>query len=47
MKALTAAFPDIQEDEAAPKLPSKINYPRPISEPPSPSSSKVTSRAGE
>ncbi len=50
MKALCAAFPDIQEDEAAPKLPSKINYPRPISEPPSPISSKTTtparSRAG-
>ena len=28
MKALCAAFPDIQENEAAPKLPTKLSYPR-------------------
>ena len=42
MKAFTSTFPDIREDEAAPRLPSKLNYPRPVSEPPSPISSRVT-----
>ena len=28
MKALQAVYPDIQEDEKAPKLPSRLNYPR-------------------
>lgn len=45
MKALQAVFPDVQEDEAAPRLPARITYPRPISEPPSPSSSRATTPA--
>ena len=40
MKALMRAFTDIHEDEEAPKLPSKHYYTRPISEPPSPISSR-------
>jgi len=43
MKALQAVFPDIKEDEDAPRLPSRLNYPRPISEPPSPASSRAAS----
>ena len=46
MKALKAVYPDIQEDEVNPKPMSKYySYPRPISEPPSPSSSRVTTPA--
>ena len=47
MKALQATFDDIKEDEAAPKLPTKLSFPKPISEPPSPISSRATSRGGE
>jgi glycogen(starch) synthase len=39
MKALQATFPDVLEDEEQP-LPRKLNYPRPISEPPSPTSTR-------
>jgi glycogen(starch) synthase len=47
MKALKAVFPDIQEDEVNPKPQSRMfySYPRPFSEPPSPSSSRVTTPA--
>ncbi len=44
MKALQATFPDIQEDEEQP-LPRRINFPKPISEPPSPASTRATSPA--
>jgi hypothetical protein len=46
MKALRAVYPDIDEGEVNPKPLSKFySYPRPISEPPSPSSSRVTTPA--
>lgn len=47
MKALQAVYPDIQEDEVNPKPLSRMyyNYPRPISEPPSPSTSRHTTPA--
>ena len=46
MKALKAVYPDIQEDEVNPKPMSKYySYPRPFSEPPSPSSSRLTTPA--
>ncbi len=41
MKALQSAFPDIAEDEEQP-LPRKINFPKPISEPSSPASTRAT-----
>ncbi len=47
MKALKSVYPDISEDEAHPKPLSRMyySYPRPISEPPSPSSSRLTTPA--
>lgn len=43
MKALHMVYPDMPEDEMAGG--GKMNYPRPISEPPSPSSSRATTPA--
>jgi len=43
MKALQAVFPDIDEEEAPPAGVGRLNYPRPISEPPSPSSTRAHS----
>ena len=42
MKALQSCFPDIQEDEEQP-MPRKIFFPKPISEPPSPTSTRPNS----
>lgn len=41
MKALQAAFHDVQEDEEHP-APRKFHFPKPISEPPSPASTRPT-----
>ena len=46
MKALQATFPDVQEDEEQP-LGRKFNYPKPISEPPSPTSTRANSPTNE
>ena len=43
MKALEAVFPDITSEEAPPPSVGRLNYPRPISEPPSPSSTRAHS----
>merc|ERR1719215_1346999 len=43
MKALQATFPDIQADEAPPRGAGRLNYPRPISGPPSPTSTRAHS----
>jgi len=43
MKALSAVFPDISSEEAPPSGAGRLNYPRPISEPPSPSSTRAHS----
>lgn len=43
MRALHTVFPEMQEEEE--RGISSIKYPRPISEPPSPSSSRVTTPA--
>ena len=43
MKALQAVFPDISEEEGPPAGVGRLNYPRPISEPPSPSSTRAHS----
>lgn len=42
MKALQSTFPDIQEDEEQP-APKRFSFPKPISEPPSPTSTRATS----
>ena len=42
MKALQTTFSDIQEDEEQP-MARRFNFPKPISEPPSPSSTRPTS----
>ena len=39
MKALQATFPDVQEDEEF-KIGKRFNFPKPISEPPSPTSTR-------
>lgn len=41
MKALQAQFPDVQEDEEQPIR--RFNFPKPISEPPSPTSTRPSS----
>uniref|UniRef100_A0A3S6C4S9 Glycogen [starch] synthase n=1 Tax=Tigriopus japonicus TaxID=158387 RepID=A0A3S6C4S9_TIGJA len=43
MRALQNVFPDVSENEEAPRLPSRLNYPRPISEPPSLAPSRANS----
>jgi len=43
MKALRIVYPDMPEDEMG--AGGRMNYPRPISEPPSPSSSRATTPA--
>lgn len=45
MRALQIAFPDIQEDESAPRLRPRLDFPRPISEPPSPTLSRAPTPA--
>merc|ERR1712083_636707 len=45
MKALQATFPDVQEDEEQPAA-RRFNFPKPISEPPSPYSTRGPSPAG-
>merc|ERR1712079_447890 len=45
MKALQATFPDVQEDEEQPAA-RWFNFPKPISEPPSPYSTRGPSPAG-
>ena len=42
MKALQATFPDIQADEEQP-VARRFNFPKPISEPPSPTSTRANS----
>jgi len=44
MKALQATFPDVQEDEEF-KIGKRFNFPKPISEPPSPTSTRGPSPA--
>lgn len=44
MKALQATFPDVQEDEEQP-VSKRFSFPKPISEPPSPSSTRGPSPA--
>ena len=44
MKALHATFEDIQEDEEQP-ITKRFSFPKPISEPPSPVSTRATSPA--
>merc|ERR1711962_1731808 len=44
MKALQATFPDVQEDEEQPAA-RRFNFPKPISEPPSPTSTRGPSPA--
>ena len=44
MKALQATFSDVQEDEEQP-ISKRFNFPKPISEPPSPSSTRGPSPA--
>merc|ERR1719154_697252 len=46
MKALHAVFPDVSSEEAPPSGAGRLNYPRPISEPPSPVSTRAPSPAG-
>jgi len=43
MLALQRVFPDVSSEEAPPRGAGRINYPRPISEPPSPSSTRAPS----
>lgn len=43
MKALQKVFPDISAEEAPPRGVGRMNYPRPISEPPSPISTRAHS----
>ena len=43
MKALQTVYPDISEEEAPPRGVGRLNYPRPISEPPSPISTRAHS----
>jgi glycogen synthase len=43
MKALKSVYPEIEEEGCGDG--GRFNYPRPISEPPSPSSSRVTTPA--
>jgi len=43
MKALQKVFSDISEEEAPPPTVGRINFPRPISEPPSPTSTRAPS----
>ena len=43
MRALEAVFPDITSEEAPPPSVGRLNYPRPISEPPSPTSTRAHS----
>ena len=43
MKALHAVFPDVSSEEAPPSGAGRLNYPRPISEPPSPTSTRAHS----
>lgn len=43
MKALQAVYPDVSEEEAPPPGVGRLNYPRPISEPPSPTSTRAHS----
>ena len=42
MKALQSSFPDVQEDEEQPKA-KGFYFPKPISEAPSPTSTRATS----
>jgi hypothetical protein len=42
MRALKCVFPEMEEEDG---VGGRFNYPRPISEPPSPSSSRVTTPA--
>ena len=44
MKALQATFPDVQEDEEQPRA-RRMDFPKPISEPPSPTSTRGPSPA--
>ena len=43
MLALQKVFPDVSSDEAPPRGAGRLNYPRPISEPPSPTSTRAHS----